>query len=210
MPVMDVLPFSDRIVMFIMTVVLIIGGYQFYFFCQRHPLRASVELESPVDGWISYSPHWVWIYSGAYYPMMIAAALSMPSWRELGYVVLSYFMVLMCQMFFFLLFPVATPAHWRNEERVGWSEWFLGIVQGYDQRSNSFPSMHVSVATITELHLARINPEIFWPWGLLFPLAIGVSALKTKQHFVTDILAGALLGALVYHVWGTWVYPLGG
>lgn len=199
---------ADRVVMFVMAVVLIIGGYQFYFFCQRHPLRAAVQLESPLDGWIPYSPHWVWIYSGAYYPMMIAVALSMPSWRELGYTVMSYFMVLSCQMCFFMLFPVATPEHWRNKVRVGASEWFLGIVQGYDQRSNSFPSMHVSVATITELHLARIAPEMFWPWGLLFPAAIAASALKTKQHFVTDILPGALLGLMVYHVWGTWIYPL--
>jgi len=54
--------------------------------------------------------------------------------------------------------------------------------------------MHTSVATLTALHL--------WPmlggWVLLFPALIGLSCLYTKQHYIVDVPAGALLGGLVF------------
>jgi membrane-associated phospholipid phosphatase len=63
-------------------------------------------------------------------------------------------------------------------------------VQRFDARSNSFPSMHVSVAVLTAFHL---QPHL----GLLalaFPGLIALSCLFTKQHYFLDLPAGALLG----------------
>jgi membrane-associated phospholipid phosphatase len=99
------------------------------------------------------------------------------------------------QMAFFLLFPVATPESWRaiNGQRT-WSERFLAFVQRFDARSNSFPSMHTSVAMLTALYL---QPH-FGTWVFGFPTLIGLSCLFTKQHYLVDLPAGAALGMLAY------------
>jgi hypothetical protein len=52
----------------ILASILIIGGYQFYFWCQRNPLRPVRELRSPLDDRIPFRPGWVLIYSFLYYP----------------------------------------------------------------------------------------------------------------------------------------------
>jgi len=70
------------------------------------------------------------------------------------------------------------------------SERFLALVQRFDARSNSFPSMHVSVALLTALHLLpHLGASAF-----VFPVLIALSCLFTKQHYVIDLPAGALLG----------------
>jgi len=58
----------------------------------------------------------------------------------------------------------------------------LALVQRFDARSNCFPSVHVSVATLTALH------------GTL----IAVSCVLTKQHYLIDLPAGLLCGWLSF------------
>src|SRR5262249_57948553 len=80
---------------------------------------------------------------------------------------------------------------WRTQStQRTWSERFLALVQRFDDRSNSFPSMHTAVAMLTALHL---YPRL-GPWALLFPVVIGLSCLFTKQHYVLDVPAGAAPG----------------
>ena len=186
---------TDRIVQLIISVFLIVGVYQFYFWCQRNYMAQPRELKLAIDEVIPYRPRWVWIYSFLYYPVLVAINWAVTSTRHFLYVALSYVVLLVFQMAFFTFVPVATPLEWRTcNTRRGRSERFLAFVQKLDGRSNSFPSMHTSVATLTALHL--------WPmlgsWGLLFPVLIGLSCLYTKQHYLVDIPAGVLLGGLVF------------
>ncbi len=180
-----------------LSVFLIVGGYHFYFWCQRRQLAPVRELRLPVDDWIPYRPAWVWIYSFLYYPVILYTNLVVESPREFTHLATSYLLLLLLQMTFFLLFPVATPEHWRaTDPRRGWSERLLALVQRFDARSNSFPSMHTSVATLTALHL---YPSL-GGWVLAFPMLIGLSCLFTKQHYVVDVPAGAALGWLSFEI----------
>jgi membrane-associated phospholipid phosphatase len=91
--------------------------------------------------------------------------------------------------------PVATPGEWRTRNPGrGRSERFLAFVQSYDASSNSFPSMHTSVAMLTALHLV---PHL-GGWAYTFPALIALSCLFTKQHYLLDLPAGAALGWLVF------------
>lgn len=185
----------DRIVQLIISAFLIVGVYQFYFWCQRNHVAEPREFRLPIDDCIPYRPRWVWIYSFLYYPVIVAINWTVSSPRQYLYVALSYMLLLGFQMLFFLLVPVATPAEWRT--RVvgrGRSEKFLAFVQRFDGRSNSFPSMHTSVATLTALHLY----PAFGPLVVAFPVLIALSCLFTKQHYVVDLPAGALLGWLTF------------
>src|SRR5215472_3840787 len=99
----------DRLIQLIISIFLIVGVYQFYFWCQRNPLAPSRELRLPIDDLIPYRPRWVWIYSFLYYPVIVAVNWSVHSPREYLYVAISYTILLVCQMAFFTLLPVATP-----------------------------------------------------------------------------------------------------
>jgi len=113
---------------------------------------------------------------------------------------MSYLLLLALQMAVFISFPVVTPQEWRPQGAPKTcSERFLSLVHRFDARSNSFPSMHTSMATLTALHLQSSLGA--WAWS--FPVLIGLSCLFTKQHYVIDLPAGAGLGALTY-----WVYAL--
>jgi membrane-associated phospholipid phosphatase len=188
---------EDYVLDLILSVFLIVGVYQFYFWCQRNPLGQPRELRLPVDDRIPYWPSWVWIYSFLYYPAILYANALVRSHRQFIYRAVSYLVLLGFQMAFFVLFPVVTPAAWRayNTGRT-WAERFLAFVQKFDARSNSFPSMHTSVATLTALHL---YPSL-GIWALAFPALIGLSCLFTKQHYLLDVPAGAALGWVAFHV----------
>jgi len=180
-----------------LSVFLIVGVYQFYFWCQRNPATAPRQLKLWIDDVIPYWPSWVWIYSCIYYPLILYLNFIVESPQQFTYVAVSYVLLLALQMVFFVLFPVTTPAHWRafNRERT-LSERFLALVQRFDASSNCFPSMHVSVAMLSAFHLLpHIGPSAF-----AFPVIIALSCLFTKQHYLVDLPAGALLGWTTYRI----------
>jgi membrane-associated phospholipid phosphatase len=188
---------TDFAVHLVLGAILIIGGYQFYFWCQRNPLRPPREFRSPLDDSIPFWPAWAWVYGFFYWPGVLYTNWVLESSREFVYLALNFLGLLAMQMAFFLLFPVATPESWRtlNGGR-SWSERFLAFVQRLDARSNSFPSMHTSVATLTALYL---QPHL-GTWAFLFPVLIGLSCLFTKQHYLVDLPAGAALGWVAYRL----------
>jgi membrane-associated phospholipid phosphatase len=187
----------DYAINLVLSVFLIVGVYQFYFWCQRNHLAVPRELKLTIDERIPYRPRWVWIYSCIYYPLILYLNFVVESPRQFTHIAMSYVLLLSAQMAFFVLFPVTTPEHWRayNRQRT-LSERFLAMVQRFDARSNSFPSMHVSVAMLTALHL---KPHL-GAMGFAFPALIAASCLFTKQHYVVDLPAGAALGWTVYRL----------
>jgi len=191
---------SDYLIQLTLSVFLIVGVYQFYFWCQRNALSEPRQLRLAVDDMIPYRPSWVWIYSFLYYPVILYTNLVIQSPREFTHLAMSFLLLLVLQMAVFISFPVVTPEEWRSEcVPKTRSERFLRFVQRLDARSNSFPSMHTSVATLTALHLHSSLGPVAWA----FPLLIGLSCLFTKQHYVIDLPAGAGLGALTF-----WIYTV--
>jgi len=187
----------DYSVHLVLSVILIVGVYQFYFWCQRNHVVAPRELKLQIDDQIPYWPAWVWVYSFIYYPLILYLNFIVESPRHFTYIAMSYVLLLCLQMGFFLLFPVTTPERWRAYNlRRTLSERFLALVQRFDARSNSFPSMHMSVAMLTALHL---QPELGTP-AFAFPALIALSCVFTKQHYLADLPAGAALGWVVFRL----------
>jgi len=197
----------DRLLEIPITIVLIIGGYQFYFWAQRQNFYPPRYLTTRLDSWVTFDPRWVWVYSGLYYPMIVLAAMAQPDWRSYAITSGGFLFLLTCQMYFFLRHPVAIPADWREQPAVYHARYnyprsmrFIDLVWSYDKLRNSMPSMHVSVATMVDLTISHS-----WPWfawvGWLFPVLIGASAIKTKQHYVVDVIPGAIMGAGAFFLW---------
>src|ERR1700690_2643761 len=120
----------DRLVQLVVSAFLIVGVYQFYFWCQRNYVTSPREFRLPIDDRIPYCPRWVWIYSFLYYPVIVAINWYVTSPRHFIYVAISFMLLLGFQMIFFMLFPVNVPAEWRDcNLRRGRSERFLALVQ---------------------------------------------------------------------------------
>jgi hypothetical protein len=123
----------DYAIHLVMTVFLIFGVYQFYFWCQRHPMVAVRTLGTPLDEAIPYRPEWAWVYSFLYYPAIVYLNWTVTSARHFNHLAMSFFVLLAGQMAFFVFFPVETPAHWRGlNGRRSRSERFLAFVRRFD------------------------------------------------------------------------------
>ena len=182
-----------------LSAVLILGAYTVYFWCQRKSFARSREWPSRFDEWIPFVPGWVWIYSFLYYPGILYVNLVVTSAEQFNRVACSYLLLLALQAAIFLAFPVRTPAAWRSARAgaASLSERFLALVQRFDAPTNSFPSMHTSVAMLTALHLApRLGPLVF-----AFPALIALSCVLTKQHYLVDLPPGAALGWGAYEAY---------
>ena len=195
---------TDYVIHLVLSGVLIVGAYQFYFWCQHNAPFKARELGSFLDELIPYVPHWVWVYVFLYYPVLLYLNFVLKSPEHFTRVASSYLLLLALQLPCFLVFPVRTPESWRVPPRPGaLSERFLAYVQRFDAPSNSFPSMHTSVAMLTALHLYdRHGLATF-----VFPALIGLSCLFTKQHYIVDIPAGAGLGWLAHDLHVTLIAP---
>lgn len=188
-----------------MTIILIVGGYQFYFLVQRSHLGEPIEFTSRIDDKIPFRPGWVWVYSGLYYPVILLLVFTVKTFSQFSYTVFSFITLLIMQLSAFFFFPVKTPARWRDYDRGrSLSARFLGLVHSYDGLPNSIPSMHVSVSTLTAFHLNHnlsIDNGAYSLLPFLFPLLIAISALFTKQHYIVDLAPGAVLGYVNYKVY---------
>jgi hypothetical protein len=126
------MPFAERLLELAITVVLIIGGYQFYFYASGSAgARRVLSRDAARCDDLLRSALGVGLF-GLYYPMILLAALSVATMVDLTI--------------------------WREWPMVG----------------------HACAA---------------------FPLLIAISALKTKQHYVVDVIPGAILGAAVFFAW---------
>lgn len=65
--------------------------------------------------------------------------------------------------------------------------------------ANTFPSGHVSAAFAAALALSDVVPSL-WPGVLAVAIAIGLSTVIGRYHYVLDALAGAALSVLVWLV----------
>jgi membrane-associated phospholipid phosphatase len=192
-----------KIINLTLTVVLIVGGYQFYFLPQRCPGRKPIEIITKFEKRIPFYPSWVWVYSGLYYPTIIGLVFTIDDFKKFNFTAFNFLVLLFIQLIISYLIPVKAPDEWRQyQTRETLSTKFLSLVRQYDKHPvNCFPSMHVSVATLTALHLDSNLFMYIRNWSsisLIFPILIGISTLFTKQHYLIDIIAGALLGYIVF------------
>ena len=188
----------DYAINLVLSIILIVGVYQFYFLTQRHPIRTVRSFHSPLDEKIPFWPIWSWIYSFLYYPAILYLNWIVTDHRQFNMIVFSYIVLLVMQMSCFALFPVTTPGHWRSiNQGRSWSERFLLFVQKFDAPTNCFPSMHVSVAALSAL----LAFDTLGPWVFCFPVVIAFSCVFTKQHYLVDLPFGALLGWMAYLVY---------
>lgn len=90
----------------------------------------------------------------------------------------------------FLIAPTLYPRPLLPQDPF-WSEIFL-YLHFLDEPTNCLPSLHVSITLIAAASLrSPSKPATLGAW--IWALAICLSTLTTKQHYVWDVLGGALV-----------------
>ncbi len=100
---------------------------------------------------------------------------------------------------FFVAYPTIGPRPAGNVIGDDFSTWMLRSIYSSDIRYNCFPSLHVAQCFLAALVCARIHRGVGTVAGLWAAL-VGISTLYTKQHYVLDVISGALLACIAYCV----------
>jgi len=107
----------------------------------------------------------------------------------------------------FIIFPVAGPRFYMaNQIRVPYQGLFLGnylrsFVHEVGFRGGAFPSSHVGVAVVILLFVWHFKRKVAIFLFLPLVLALSVATVYGQYHYLTDVLAGLLMG-LTIGGWG--------
>jgi len=155
-------------------------------------------ISAPLTEWMMFS----YVIYLAVYPGVAAFVFFKHGERALeDYLFALAFVNLACDLGF-ILFPVAGPVFYMPEAYTVPQTGGLFTYLGYFIRAHaheaggSIPSPHCSVATIMWVMSYRYVRWLFW---LLAPviLSLYVSTVYCRYHYITDSIAGILLGIIV-------------
>ncbi len=153
-----------------------------------------------LDEAIPFAPDWVFIYLTVY-AFFLMPLFYIDDMKELIVLDGAQIITLSISYTTFIVFPVAFDRP--PVAPSDFSTWTLSLVHAQDPAWNCFPSTHCATCTVAALGLIRANKKFAW-WAIPSTLAICVSTVMTKQHFVLDALVGVLLGCgtflIVNHV----------
>ena len=149
-----------------------------------------------VDSGLPFLPWTGWIYSTVFI-MPLVACFAVESDADVRVLVLSFAGMTTLDTLVFLAYPTAYPRPGMGSLSLAAAP--LALVRFFDTPKNCFPSQHVAAAFLTALHVQRLSPS----WGsacLALALAISLSTLTTKQHYLWDVIAGALVAVAAYRL----------
>ncbi len=146
----------------------------------------------PVDGWVPFVPL-TWLVYVSYYLMLPLAAW----WAKPGEFPKTLAAVLTANTVCWVGF-VLFPAHYPRPSLEGvdprWLHDALAFMWKDDLPGNTLPSIHVATSMLVALRLRQSRGG---PWWVLWGVAIAVSTLTVKQHFVADVAAGLVVAFAV-------------
>lgn len=152
--------------------------------------------EVALDRALSVQPAWMLVYGSLYVFVVLLPLLVVRQQELFRRAMQAYLMVMIVSYAGFLLYPTVAP---RPAEVLGdgFFAWNLRLAYSIDPPHGCFPSLHVAYSFVSALTCYRVHRGVGLGAGLWAAL-IGVSALYTKQHYVADVVAGALAAYVAY------------
>jgi membrane-associated phospholipid phosphatase len=147
----------------------------------------------PATAWdraVSLQPAWMLVYGSLYVFVVIMPLLVVREPGLLRRAMQAYLTVMIVSYVGFLLWPTAAPRP-ADVPGDGFSAWSLRLAYSIDPPHGCFPSLHVAYSCVAALACYRVHRGVGALAGLWAAL-IGVSTLFTKQHYIVDVIAGAL------------------
>ncbi len=191
------LELTERAVLTAGILALFSGGY----FGVGHSVDASEarELATTFDAAIPFVPWTIYVYLGVF-PTAFAPLFIVRSRRLFRRLAAAYATVIVISLFLFAVLPV-TSAELRPDLSAlalsGFTGWCVRLIYSLDPPVNLFPSLHLSIASLSAAGLWRARRAY---GAVAFPVvaAIAVSICTVKQHFVIDGVAGIILALAIY------------
>lgn len=187
----------DRRVLF----VTLLGAYAL--FCATYlPInfssigRAAHTLFLPGEERIPFVPEFEYVYLWGYvFPVLAIRAL--PDAERFLRLLISFLLTLVVAYATYLTFPVYLE---RPVLEVDSLATFLLSIEYLDPSYNHFPSLHVALSWLVYLSCREgvRRPR----WLLLGVLALSISTVFVKQHYIVDVVYGVALAGLAWRVAG--------
>lgn len=155
-----------------------------------------VQLALPFEHAIPFVPLFVIPY-GLVLLIIVLGFLSIPvaEWAAFRRAFVLFFVNITICFILFALVPVRDLQRPAPQQLHGWLSGVVAFVYWIDAPTNLFPSLHVNAAVLSGLvarrHHRRIGNAL-----LVFAAVVALSTLLVKQHYVADVVSGALLAVL--------------
>jgi membrane-associated phospholipid phosphatase len=153
--------------------------------------------EIALDRMIPVRPEWSVIY-GSLFLAALLPAFVVHQQELLRRTILAYLAMWLFSYACFLSFPTIGP---RPSEVTGngFFAWVLRVIYSSDVRYNCLPSLHVAQCFLAALACHRVHRGV-GAVALAWALAVGISTLYTKQHYVLDVIAGMALAFVAFRL----------
>jgi membrane-associated phospholipid phosphatase len=152
----------------------------------------------PWDRAVPLQPIWALIYGALYVFLIVLPVIVVREEEHIRRTFWAYLAVWIIAYVCFIVYPTVAP----RPDRIygdGFAAWGLRILYDADPPYNCFPSLHVAHSFVSALTCYRLHRRLGLA-ALLCASLVAVSTVFTKQHYIADVIAGALLAVVAYVV----------
>jgi membrane-associated phospholipid phosphatase len=151
-----------------------------------------------LDRALPVGPAWSLVYGSLYFAMFLPLVVVRRQ-EQIRRTLQAYLMLWIVAYAVFLAYPTVLPRPTGAQIGGGFCAWVLRIVYSWDGPYNCFPSLHVAQSYLAALTCYRVSRGIGLAAGAWATL-VAASTLFTKQHYIADVIAGALMAWVAYAV----------
>lgn len=175
--------------------VLLMAIVPFYIFIGQHVAGGPVHVpELPLDRALPLRPAWALIYGCLYLFLILLPVFVVRQQTHIRRTFWTYVVVWLTAYVCFLLYPTRAPRP-PALSGDGFVIWGLDFLYSSDPPYNCLPSLHVAHSLVSALTCWRVHRGV-GAAAAGCALLVGLSTLFTKQHYVLDVAAGLVLGAV--------------
>lgn len=141
------------------------------------------------------SPRWTLVYGSLYMCGFLLPLVVVRGNELFRRSMQAYLFVMLVSYAGFLLYPTVAPHQPLTID--GFASWGLQLFYDVDQPYGCFPSLHVAYSFVGATACYRMHRGV-GKAAMVWASLIAVSTVYTKQHFVIDAIAGAIVGLAGY------------
>jgi membrane-associated phospholipid phosphatase len=180
--------------------IVLVSLVPFYIFIAEAMPGRNVHVPAlALDRALPLVPSWAIVYGSLYMFLIVLPVLVVRQEEHVRRTVSAYLFVWITAYVCFLLYPTVAPRPPKIAGGGGFALWGLRSLYGADPPYNCFPSLHVAHSFVSALTCYRVNRKV-GGFTILSAALVALSTLFTKQHYVLDVIAGALLAFIAYAI----------
>jgi membrane-associated phospholipid phosphatase len=155
-----------------------------------------IDVSLPWDYKIPFIPVFIFGYTLVYLSVVLLY-FTMKDMQDFRRAIVAFLLVTTVHYIFFLLLPVKLDFRADLSRLSGFSIEATKLYYFIDKPYNCFPSLHVAYSTLA-IMCSWKNHHIMRIVFLLMAVIVAISVVFVKQHYILDVVTGAVSGILLY------------